>query len=1413
MILPPRKKTNFILPESEVKTLEREEPSTFRMLESLGGGEFSNVITPRDVSQQTKSDIRGGSFAETDKEVDHIISKALGGTDSIFNLQALKSNPSLMQSVYSKITGKDISLSDRPFEKRQEGKVLVEREAINAYKAGKITRAQAINRVVNWEEPKSVWELYPKAAKETRGKIGNFLKKTGKDYVNEALIPAIEGIKKIKGGITDVDAGDVPVSGTLYEAGNVGKILYLDNKIKKGTIEEDEKEWFNEYLKLQEEEAKKFEDPYYRIGATIKGSVTFMAELGLASLMAAPTGGGSLGTLATAKLSQKTAKEVIEKIIKDKATRSILADISKKKIKQVTKESIIVGGLHTPQGALERIVGTPEFKENGEFIGLAEDGQDVGEAIVNSFTSNLVKVASERTGDFFSLLGKPIKNSMIKGALLKSTKKVNPKISTNKIADLFHNAGWNGIVNEYLEERVGDVMNGALEKVGLGDQPFKMPTLQQSVEELASFALMGGVIKALETADKKRIKLGLTIEDVSGKASGQPFDEWVKGQGELPITRESKIVWQANKEGRQKIGNTQILRKPTLEDFKKEILPRTRAGYYGTGSIESQYKGMIQKEPNITISFIDKGKGWEVSKIDDLTNIQKEIQAGIEQGWAKVVDDFESSIAQKIRASADSEIKFPIKTRSQLKAEWDATEKQTLDEIFEKPAKPELLSEKATKIQETPLPKPQAESQNLPVSKEILSQPQIKLDTISYKENIAQKSSIVKPKEKVNILKETYNANRIKLNEKTGKIQRAKDLKSGLSSIGKGTDKILGTISTRLKNIDPSLKTAIRSYEFKLANSVQKDRKAVAPFLKAVRSKNLAKEDYLDLDLALKNGDITKIDEIIKKYGLEKEFKTVRSVLDDLYKRAEEVGYDIGYKENYFPRMIEDSEGLLEYFQKGDDWSIIEEAIRAKETDLGRYLDVKEKANLINTLIRGYQQGKITLSKTGAMKARQIDIVDAELNQFYHDSVATLLRYVDETNDAIEARRFFGNGNKTDQFANINDSIGAYILDLLAKGKIKLSQEKELKDILQARFSEVGTSGAMRVYKNLSYIDTMGSTISAITQIGDLAFAIYKGGVIESTKAFARAVVRKSKITRADIGIEKIAQEFQDSASSANAVSKVFKIIGLEKLDALGKETVINASIEKLIKLAKNPTPQFLKKMELIFGDKPEVISKVINNLKLGKTTEDVKLIAFNELLDVQPVALSEMPEQYLKGGNGRIFYMLKTYTIKLFDVYRNEVFQEIAAGNKIQGIKNLIKLTGALVVMNATADEIKDFILNRKTSLTDRVVDNILKLAGFSKFTIYKARQEGIGSAVAKTILPPFKFIDSAYKDIVQANEISQLETIQSIPVGGKLYYWWFGKGATKTKEKTKSSRTKELDKIFKGGTNKRKTLDEIFK
>lgn len=611
------------------------------------------------------------------------------------------------------------------------------------------------------------------------------------------------------------------------------------------------------------------------------------------------------------------------------------------------------------------------------------------------------------------------------------------------------------------------------------------------------------------------------------------------------------------------------------------------------------------------------------------------------------------------------------------------------------------------------------------------------------------------------------------------------DAKEARTDIGQFFDKMLGTISTRLANISPTLKYALRSFEFKAKTKTAQDLMVAERFLKKVQKMSDAEKK--DFDLAQKNGDAAKLQELAMKHKFLPEYYQMRQTLNEIHKRANEVGFEVGYKMHYFPRIVQDKAGFMNYFRNTEGWSQINQAIEAKEKALNRVLTEDEKVSLINTMIRGYQNGKISLSQTGNMKDRVIDYVSPKLNRFYANSNAALVSYLQRTNEAIEARRFFGRGSKELEFNNLDDTIGAYTLDLLAKKKISPEQEKELSDILKARFNYMSTTGVLGIYKNLAYLDTLGSVSSALTQIEDMAIPLYLTGPVTAGKVLGKALAGKSEIKMADLGLDNIAEEFRDRGKLSKVMKSVFDATGFTMMDRLGKEATVNAAITKHRQQAKNPTPKYAQQLQDIFGEETE---QVIQDLRNGTVSENVKLLAFNEILDIQPVALSEMPEMYLTSPNGRLFYMLKSFQVKRFDLYRNQIFKKIGSSDKsekIEGIKNLIKLAMVISLMGATADEIKDLVFNRKTTLTDRTVDNLLKMAGFSKFTIYKARQEGLWSATTRTILPPFKFADALYKDIVTAGDDKGLETVASIPVGGKLYYWWFGKGVKKAEKERK--------------------------
>ena len=269
-------------------------------------------------------------------------------------------------------------------------------------------------------------------------------------------------------------------------------------------------------------------------------------------------------------------------------------------------------------------------------------------------------------------------------------------------------------------------------------------------------------------------------------------------------------------------------------------------------------------------------------------------------------------------------------------------------------------------------------------------------------------------------------------------------------------------------------------------------------------------------------------------------------------------------------------------------------------------------------------------------------------------------------------------------------------------------------------------------------------------------------------------------------------------------------------MDNLGKETLINATIAKYQRKAKAGQLEGDRRLNEAFGSD---VNKVIGDLKRGVITERVKYLAFYTLADFQPISYTEVPEGYTQGNYTRLMYMLRTFTIKQFDVFRTESINLIRKGKRQnnqklvnEGIGNMVKLASVFVLANASADALKDLIHNRKINLTDYAIDNVLRLFGVSRFMAYYFRRYGPEQALLKFATPPVLGIPAAivkdsYEGVVARFDEekkfnwNELETIKVIPFVGKLYYWWFGKGKDLDfKNRIEFDPTnKELQKMYK--------------
>lgn len=664
-------------------------------------------------------------------------------------------------------------------------------------------------------------------------------------------------------------------------------------------------------------------------------------------------------------------------------------------------------------------------------------------------------------------------------------------------------------------------------------------------------------------------------------------------------------------------------------------------------------------------------------------------------------------------------------------------------------------------------------------------------------------------------------------------------------------------ISTRLGNMDQTLKHEVRKYVYNMGIYAHEDRQTIKPFVEKV-SNDMSVEDFRVLDLALKNRDIEKVDFLVDKYKMQKEWKAVKQMLDDLYIEAEDAGINVSYIQDYFPRKVK-SGMAAEYMaalRNQQVWSEVELALK-KADPAGTFSD-QDKAEFVNGFLRGFSNNQIKMSKTGFTKERTVDYVEPQFNKYYENSMDALMQYVGGIRHGIETYKLFGiasdenkqlrrnarniakelreletseiddNTDIDEREAKIgklyarlknarekasldeennqklDDSIGQYVRMLIDEGTITADQEKELVQMLRAVVNPTGTHGVVAWAKNASYVYLMGNPLSAITQIQDLAFSLWKNGYFRTPVSVIKAISGNSVLKKEDLGIDNILQEFESETRASSAVRAVFKAIGLTAMDNLGKNTYIDAAYGRLRAQSKKNSKEFNQYLDDIFGDEANDVKA---DLKNGTISENVKYLLFSELSDTQPISLAEMPVGYLRGGNGRVFYMLKTYTLRQIDIYRREVFSNIFSTDpkKIgKGLGNLISLASALMLMGMSSDALKDLILGRDFDLSELVVDNMLKVMGLTKYQIYKSKQEGIIRTFWTWLfIPPIGTpIDDAARDFseivigkedkrtgeINYKDPKDARVLGNIPLVGKFYYWWWGGGRAQEEKANKS-------------------------
>ena len=531
---------------------------------------------------------------------------------------------------------------------------------------------------------------------------------------------------------------------------------------------------------------------------------------------------------------------------------------------------------------------------------------------------------------------------------------------------------------------------------------------------------------------------------------------------------------------------------------------------------------------------------------------------------------------------------------------------------------------------------------------------------------------------------------------------------------------------------------------------------------------------------------------ILEKHGMVNSYRSVRGVLDQLKDEYQALGLDMNFIDNYFPRAMKDLEG----FKKSLGQTVgVDEEIRRYENMTGQKMTPIERQKMYERLARSrlYRSGGVPMPSN--LKERKLEEITEDQLKFYASAESALDEYVDRMVQTIETKKLIGDAQsgKTRGKEEIAGTLGEAMEKLAGQGRLRQDQIDVVKGAVAARFGQHGRQyGFVKGMKNAGYLATMGNTGSTLTQLGDFYFTMVQNGLIPTM----RAVVGSKALTIEDMGIAKdlVTIETKDGKGFlGKSVDTVFKLTGLTAIDRLAKNTNINAAYNVLTKGAKanQNSRSYKKTLARLKRTQGNDAYKTIADLQSGKKSDYVIEALYNELADVAPISLTEMPENYSANPNLRILYSLKSYTIKQFNFVRERSFSQIMEGIKegdpakfADGSVQIVRIMAFGALANGSADVLKAILFNREIDEEDFWWNHVLRLFGVTKYTYTSARKEGAGQALLKTIVPPqFSMMDNIFRDIGDARsdeglELQEMRSMKYMPVAGKLYYWREGKG-----------------------------------
>jgi RNA polymerase sigma-70 factor (ECF subfamily) len=569
----------------------------------------------------------------------------------------------------------------------------------------------------------------------------------------------------------------------------------------------------------------------------------------------------------------------------------------------------------------------------------------------------------------------------------------------------------------------------------------------------------------------------------------------------------------------------------------------------------------------------------------------------------------------------------------------------------------------------------------------------------------------------------------------------------GLGLKTHAADRALGRGTTRLMQVDPTLRRAIRDMEHAASVEVATASNKISAFIKP--AKKLSPERYAALDKAYSEADPHALAEALKgNPELVAGYAQLRSFLQNVGERLVAVGRFKEGLPDYLPLMVKDYKGLMESLgmtvKEGLEGVLHKANLKSIKT-LGRELNEIEKAVVVNNFLLHEPS---TSYLPGYAKARRLKMTEAT-RPFYHTMEDALIHYAHAAVEDLATTKFFGQDTKTikvngRRFTNVEGSIGALVTRAIEEGRMTPEQAVEAKQVIRARFigGEKAPAGGLQDVRNVTSSLLLGQIGSGLIQTSEGLLSAYHHGLRPAVEAAGMLITRRG-IKPAEFGLANhVIEEVVGSRASGRVLSKLLKLNLLAAFDQLGMEQNLTASFVKNKRLAETPAgrAKIVEKWGADYGpDMPQLLQELQQSTRTSRTPL-VDSLLYQELSDVRPTSRAEAPELFNAHPNARLLYHLKQFMLTQADILRRDAYMKIKTGEPRQvaiGLKNLTLYAAALSVVTIPSDIVKDWIMGRELRL-DKIdyVNNFVRNFGLSRYTLDKVSESrNAGKAMVETV------------------------------------------------------------------------------